>query len=98
MTPFRPPTFQRPRQSQDFGQSHGNYGQQQQQQQQQGYGGHQFRQAITPRQADQSSHYMHGTPMLMPSRMGTGMSGQGIGAGGGGGRFGNFAYGAGFGR
>lgn len=92
MTPFRPPTFQRPQQTQDFGQSHGNYGQQQQQQ---GYGGHQFMQPMTPRQSDQSRQYMHGTPMLMPSRMGTGMSGQG---GGGGGRFGNFAYGAGFGR
>jgi len=93
MTPFRPPTFQRPQQTQDFGQNHGNCGQQQQQQQ--GYGGHQYLQPMTPRQADQSRQYMHGTPMLLPSRMGTSMNGQG---GGEGGRFGNFVYGAGFGR
>jgi len=82
MAPFRPPTIQRFQQT-----TH-----------QQGYGGSQFVQPMTPRQADHSRQYIYGTPMLLPSRIGTGMSGQGGAAGGGGERFGNFAYGGGFGR
>jgi len=95
MAPFRPPTIQRSQHSSGFGQTHANHGQQQHQQ---GYEGQQFVQPMTPRQVDHSRQYMYGTPMLLPSRIGTGMSEQGGRAGGGGERFGNFAYGGGFGR
>lgn len=85
MTPFKPPTFQRRpllhnqgyhQQGQGQGQGRGNYYMQQQQEYD---AGNQFTQLMTPsRQQGHHSQYMHGTPMLLPSRAGngTGMSGQ----------------------